>query len=132
MKEYLVHIEIEDTNDLHKLIFHSSLLTVLFLAIDDFRKVICNVHESDDFIIAKTRTALQDLSENFEHQLSIVDEQDQLDEQEKTLPIVQNKKSAKDNSDDEQQDESNLYSRRRAEPNLKIPFPGAELVLGLI
>jgi hypothetical protein len=125
MKEYLVHIEIEDKDNSHKLIFRSSTLTVLFLAIDDFRKAISNVLASDTSIMIDAQTVLETMSNNFERQLTTVDEQDQFDEQQKASPIMQNFKAQKDNVNDEQQEE-NSFARGIQEPQLKIAFPGAE------
>ncbi len=127
MKEYLVHIEIEDKDNSHKLIFRSSTLTVLFLAIDDFRKAISNVLASDTSIMIDAQTVLETMSNNFERQLTTVDEQDQFDEQQKASPIMQNFKAQKDNVNDEQQEE-NSFARGIQEPQLKIAFPGAEWV----
>jgi hypothetical protein len=105
MKEYLVHIETKDKDNSHEIIFRSSTLTVLFLAIDDFRKAISNAHVSDTSIITDAQSILESLSTNFESQLTTVDEQDQYDEQ---------------------QEENSSTSRARQEPRLKIAFPGAE------
>lgn len=112
MKEYLVHIEIKDEDNSHQVIFHSSSLTVLFLAIDDFRKVISNVVvlnkpsvEDTKSLMDDAASALASLSTNFERQLTTVDEQDQFDESE----------------------DSGLSSfTALEEPRLKIAFPGAE------
>lgn len=124
MKEYLVHIEIEDKPNSHELIFHSSTLTVLFLAIDDFRKAISNVQVYNTKIITDAQSILESLSNNFESQLTTVDEQDQHDEE------IKNKQTKKDNNNDddeeEQQEKQAFVSHRRQEPQLKIAFPGAE------
>jgi len=126
MKEYLVHIEIEDKDNSHKLIFRSSTLTVLFLAIDDFRKAITNVRVSDTSTIIDAQSVLESLSVNFESQLTTVDEQDQFDEQEKASPTMKNRQMQNDDNDDEQQEEQFFASRGRQEPQLKISYPGAE------
>jgi hypothetical protein len=126
MKEYLVHIEIEDKDDPPKLIFRSSTLTVLFLAIDDFRKVISNFPASDRSIIIDAQSVLESLSNNFESLLTTVDEQDQFDEQQKASPFMKNVKVKKDNDNDEQQEEGFAALRGRQDPQLKIAFPGAE------
>jgi hypothetical protein len=115
MKEYLVHIEIEDKDQSHTLIFHSSTLTVLFLAIDDFRKAISNVHVSDTSMINNTKGVLENLSKKFESQMTIVNEKDQLDEQEKD-----------NEDDDEQQDKDSFVSRIREPPPIKIDIPNAK------
>ncbi|CAF3627836.1 unnamed protein product [Rotaria socialis] len=115
MKEYLVHIEIEDKAQSHMLVFHSTTLTVLFLAIDDFRKAISNVLVSDESIITETETALESLTNNFEQHFTTVDEQDR-----------RNEEIRQDNNDNQQQKQSGFPSYSRQEPQLKIPFPGAE------
>ena len=101
MKEYLVHIEIEDKNSSHTLVFRSTTLTNLFLAIDDFRNTLSNV--SDRSILNDTESALQSLTTNFESQFSLVDEDDQMDE-----------------------DGASATVPKRTEPLLKISYPGAE------
>ena len=128
MKEYLVHIEIEDKETSHKLIFRSSTLTVLFLAIDDFRKTISNIPASDTSMITDTQDVLRTLSNNFESQWKTVDEQDRMDEQQQTAsPTMKERKTKKDEEDDEQQrDESGYANRVGKEPRLKISYPGAE------
>lgn len=126
MKEYLVHIEIEDKDKSHELIFRSSTLTVLFLAIDDFRKAISNIHVSDTSIIKDAQSILESLSTNFERQLTTVNAQDQYDEEEKASPTMKTKQIKKDNEDDEQQEENFFASHARQGPQLKIAFPGAE------
>jgi DNA-binding transcriptional regulator GbsR (MarR family) len=123
MKEYLVDIEIEDKDNSHEFIFRSSTLTVLFLAMDDFRKAITNVYGSDTSLITDTKSMLKSISNNFERQLTTVDEQDQVNEEEKALPTT-NKDNEDD--DDEQQDDNPSTLRGRNEPALKISFPGAQ------
>ncbi|CAF1457543.1 unnamed protein product [Adineta steineri] len=124
MKEYLVHIEIEDKDYSHKLIFRSSKLTVLYLAIDDFQKTISNEYESDTSTIIAAQSLLKSMSTNFESQLQTVDEQDQFDEQEKASPTIKSQINKNDNSNND--DENLLPYRERQEPPLTIPFPGAE------
>lgn len=113
MKEYLVHIEIEDKSNSHELKFYSTTLTVLFLAIDDFRKAISNVHAYNTSMVTDAQSILESLSNNFESQLSTVDELDQYNEQIK-----------KDDNDEDEEQISN--SGIRQEPPLKIDFPGAK------
>ncbi len=125
MKEYLVHIEIEDKDKSHELIFRSSTLTVLFLAIDDFRKAISNIHVSDTSIITDAQSILESLSTNFERQLTTVNAQDQYDEEEKASPTMKKNQITKDNDDDEEREENFFASRGRQDPQLKITFPGA-------
>jgi hypothetical protein len=115
MKEYLVHIEIEDKDQSHTLIFHSSTLTVLFLAIDDFRKAISNVHVSDPSMINDTNQALGSISTKFEIEFTTVDEEDRLEEEEKN-----------NDDEDEQQEENSVASRIREPPAIKTAIPGAE------
>ncbi|UJR24912.1 hypothetical protein I4U23_006276 [Adineta vaga] len=88
MKEYLVHIEVENKDNSHKLTFRSSLLTVLFLAIDDFRKTMSNMFVSDKSAEIDAQSVLNSLTTNFESQLMVVDQQDQLDEQEEALATL--------------------------------------------
>lgn len=133
MKEYLVHIEIKDNAESHVLTFHSSTLTVLFLAIDDFRKAISNVLMSDKSIIKDTQLALTSISDNFQRQLTTVDEQDRLNEQGEQLPVMKGSNIKKeinnnneDDDDDELQEENFLSSPIKQEPQLKIAYPGAE------
>jgi hypothetical protein len=125
MKEYLVHIEIEDKDQLHTLKFHSSTLTVLFLAIDDFRKAISNVHVADTSMMHDTQGILESLSENFQRQKTVVEEQDQSDEDDKDLSTMENIK-IKDNEDDELQEENSLAYRPTQEPSYKTTIPGAK------
>jgi len=125
MKEYLVHIEIEDKDKSHELIFRSSTLTVLFLAIDDFRKAISNIHVSDTSIITDAQSILESLSTNFERQLTTVNAQDQYDEEEKASPTMKKNQITKDNDDDEEREQNFFASRGRQDPQLKITFPGA-------
>ena len=126
MKEYLVHIEIEDKDQSHSLIFRSSTLTVLYLAIDDFRKAISNVHVPDRSTMNNVQWALTNLTENFERQLTTVEEKDQFDEEEKASQSVKNRKMKKDNEDDEEDEEPVFQPAGRPEPALKISYPGAE------
>lgn len=100
MKEYLVHIEIEDKNNSHTLVFRSTTLTNLFLAIDDFRNTLSN--GLDPSILNDTESALQSLTTNFESQFSLVDE-----------------------DDDEDEDGASATVPKRTEPPLKIAYPGA-------
>ena len=102
MKEYLVHIEIEDKDHSHNLIFRSSALAVLFLAIDDERNAISNVDVSDSSTTTDAQWTLQSMTNDFDRQLTTVDEQDQLNEPEEASSII------------------------RQEPLLKISYPGAE------
>jgi len=110
MKEYLVHIEMNDNDKSHKLIFHSSTLTVLFLALDDFRKAISSYQGSDTSLLQDTQSLLRSLSVNFESQVTTVDEKDQFNDEASASPTMKNPE------DDNE------------EPKLKIAFPGAELV----
>lgn len=124
MKEYLVHIEIEDKDNSHTLIFRSSALAVLFLAIDDFRNTISNIQVSDKSMVTDAQSILQSLSTNFERQLTTVEEQDQLNEGEASS-IMKNR--VKKEIDDEQKEEDEYFAARgRQGPQLKIAFPGAE------
>ncbi|CAF1034196.1 unnamed protein product [Adineta ricciae] len=128
MKEYLVHIEIEDKDNAHRLTFRSSSLTVLFLAIDDFRKTMSNTLASDKSADIDAESVLQSLTTNLESQLMVVDQQDQLDEQEKassTRKTHQGKNSTPGDDDDEEASAAAL--RARQEPQLKILYPGAEV-----
>lgn len=127
MKEYLVHIEVEDRDNVHRLTFRSSSLTVLFLAIDDFRKTISNTLVSDTSAEIDAQSVLQSLTTNMESQLMVVDQQDQLDEQEKatsTRKIRQGTSSTPGDDDDEET--AAAAARARQEPQLKILYPGAE------
>ena len=122
MKEYLVHIEIDDKDQTHKLIFRSSTLAVAFMAIDDFLKAVSTVVGSDRSIIMNTQSVLDSLSSNFERQLITVDEQDQFDEQEEVSSKI--KSQTMENNNNEQQSEL-LSSLARQEPQLKVTYPGA-------
>jgi len=117
MKEYLVHIEIEDKDKSHELIFRSSTLTVLFLAIDDFRKATS--------IVTDAESILESLSKNFESEFTTVDDKDQFDEEDKSSPTTNNKQTTNDNDDNEHEEDQFFPSRVRQDPQLKISFPGA-------
>ena len=115
MKEYLVHIEVEDKDNVHRLTFRSSSLTVLFLAIDDFRKIMSNTLASDKSADIDAQSVLQSLTTNLESQLMVVDQQDQLDEQEKassTGRTHQGKNSTTGDDDDEEASAAALRARQ--------------------
>lgn len=117
MKEYLVHIEIEEKDHSHTLVFRSTTLTNLFLAIDDFRNSLLNV--SDQSFLNDTASALQSLTTNFEIQLSLED-----DNEEKTVP--RRTQQHADDDEEEEDDGTTATVPKRSEPPLKIAYPGAK------
>ena len=123
MNEYLVHIENEDKDDSQNLVFRSSRLVNLYLAIDSFCQAISANPVSDPSMIADARSVLRSLSNIFEREVSVVDEQDQFDEQEKD---ASGGKTRSVNDDREQADRDSFSARGRQEPQLKIAYPGAE------
>ena len=128
MKEYLVHIEIEDKDQSHMLVFRSTALAILFLAIDDFRNTLSSVHGSDPSILNDTESALQSLSTNFARQVTTVDEGDQSDEEKETTTKAKYKGPKQELDHNEVEDEPAATTPKRSEPALKISFPGAEYV----
>lgn len=127
MNEYLVHIENEVKDDSHNLIFRSSRLVNLYLAIDSFCQAISANPVSDPSMIADARSVLRSLSNIFEREVSVVDEQDQFDEQERDASFsASGGKTRSGNDDREQADRDSFFARGRQEPQLKIAYPGAE------
>lgn len=121
MKEYLVHIEVEDKDNSQKLTFRSSSLTVLFLAMDDFRKTMWGDRVSDDSTLEDVQSALNSLTTKFERELTTVEERDQLDEE-----ADKAKNGAADEvHDDGDDDDAYSAQRARREPPLRIAHPGA-------
>ena len=75
IKRYLVHIEIEDKDQSHMLVFRSTDLVILFLPMNDFRNTLSTVHGSDLWTLTDTEAALQSLSTSFARQVTTVDEE---------------------------------------------------------
>lgn len=122
MREYVVHIDVQEKDQSHEIIFHSLSLTVLYLAIDDFVKSSSELDQSQSPMVTDAKSVLQSLSKKFESELSIVNEQDQIDEEEKVSSST--RKSSQKTDEDEM--ESAAVHRTRKEPSLKIAYPGAE------
>lgn len=116
MKEYLVHIDLETDDHSYQINFHSLTLTVLYLAIDNFDKYISTHEYNDPTILDGTRRELANLSDLYERELSIINEQDPITKEE----------SAQDNTDVVQDDSDEEVFTGRQDPPLTIDFPGAK------
>jgi Asp-tRNA(Asn)/Glu-tRNA(Gln) amidotransferase C subunit len=130
MKEYVVHIDVKQDERSCQIVFHSLSLTVLFLAIDDFVKSTTHQNKIDMSVLTNAYTVLESLSNTFESELTIVDEQNQIDQQQRD-PTNNNNNSRSSKLHDDRmaehrEDSDHRCFRARQEPALRIAYPGAE------
>ena len=130
MREYVVHIDVECSDQLDKIIFHSLTLTVLYLAIDDFVKSTSSVGQPNSVMFEDAQSVLRSLSLTFEQEWVDFDQDDLYLSNKSGLdnaqPISMRKDDNPSDMDFQAYPSSRITTSENLGPPLKTPFPGAE------